>query len=661
MGRGGRGGGHPSFRRPVDLTGVISVAERNDLVTLVSAITEKMHSDINNIFDSPHVRAVDSNDENHSNWSFLAIIHRRRSNKENKPGAVAHSVQDPSGDGSLTYNKAHEIVEKEERQAMTPQLSELRKEALMFFRKWQNAALVAVVGVVPEVVPADEVREAALEPAVEAWPSPSMDRELAKMFAPIPNNLWTLHVEKRKLLLHVVLLLVLSLQDYNANVRVLLLNLTSALNLSLSIYHGEERRISHSLAKTALQYAPADEAGQKTEEHKGPKRWKVGYNSPNPNSTIASALKAMGIGTINDGLVLSVATVAGLLGPLAEYGHLLGNLFGICAVRPTSKLLEACCKDISDFAFLRLCGPGIFEFLDIKEIPVDHRRLRLVLALSGCLSDAEDVVSPWRHLGKQTETYAIRWDVSSLMSLGSALETVIKSTAWAHASKEIKSRSLFGSLLDNSWPVELLKISKIIDNPWSWGMVRAEKVGALLADALVRHKFQGERAVSLIGYSLAARAIYTCLMVLAERRQFGLIDSVVLMGAPAPAESRVWLTLKSVVSGRLINVYSENDYMLGFLYRTSNVHFGVAGLQEIQGANGVENHHVKHLPKGHLSYQAITGQVLRDIGWDDLDVDVIKTDLVQHRGSGRRVVEDVAVECYANRGKWRFTTSDTVT
>lgn len=149
-------------------------------------------------------------------------------------------------------------------------------------------------------------------------------------------------------------------------------------------------------------------------------------------------------------------------------------------------------------------------------------------------------------------------------------------------------------------------------------MVRAEKAGAVLADAIMRHKFQGDRPVSLIGYSLAARAIYACLMVLAERRQFGVVDSVVMMGTPAPSESRVWLTLKSVVCGRLVNVYSEHDYILGFLYRTSNIQFGVAGLQEIQGAHGVENHIVKSLPKGHLSYQHLTGQILRDIGWEDL-------------------------------------------
>lgn len=162
-------------------------------------------------------------------------------------------------------------------------------------------------------------------------------------------------------------------------------------------------------------------------------------------------------------------------------------------------------------------------------------------------------------------------------------------------------------------------------------MVRAEKAGAVLADALIRHKFQGERPVSLIGYSLASRAIYACLMMLAERRQFGVVDSVVMIGTPAPSESRVWLTLKSVVSGRLVNVYSEHDYILGFLYRTSNIQFGVAGLQEIQGANGVENHCVQTLAKGHLSYPQMMGQILKDIEWEDVSVGAVLDETTKYR------------------------------
>ena len=171
-----------------------------------------------------------------------------------------------------------------------------------------------------------------------------------------------------------------------------------------------------------------------------------------------------------------------------------------------------------------------------------------------------------------------------------------------------------------------MKVSKIIDNPWSVGMVRAEKAGQTLADAISRHKFQGERSVSLVGYGLAARAIYTCLMALAERRLFGLIDSVVIMGAPVPSESRVWLTLKSVVSGRLVNVYSERDYLLGFLNRFSNTHFGIAGLQEVQGADGVENLDVGELAHGHMGYASATGRILKEIGWDDLDSNAVRNE-----------------------------------
>lgn len=162
-------------------------------------------------------------------------------------------------------------------------------------------------------------------------------------------------------------------------------------------------------------------------------------------------------------------------------------------------------------------------------------------------------------------------------------------------------------------------MSKIIDNPWSVGMVRAEKAGVTLADIIMRSKFQGDRPVSLIGFSLGARVIYTCLMVLAERRCFGVVDSVVMMGLPAPSESRVWLTLKSVVAGRLINVFSENDHILGFLCRTSNIQFGIAGLEEVQGADGVENYNVSRSVEGHLAYQKIAGQVLHEVGWEDVE------------------------------------------
>jgi hypothetical protein len=206
-----------------------------------------------------------------------------------------------------------------------------------------------------------------------------------------------------------------------------------------------------------------------------------------------------------------------------------------------------------------------------------------------------------------------------LRKLGGSLETVVKSAAWSVAKKEIISRTIFASLMTALWPIGLLKISQVVDNPFSVSMARADKAGLVLADALI-NKAQGERPVTLIGYSVGARLIYSCLMSLVERRGFGLVENVILMGAPCPSDEAPWRAMRSVVAGRLINVYSENDYILGFLYRTFNIQYGVAGLQEIEEVRGIENVNVSDMVSGHLRYQYLVGSILEKIGFEDIDV-----------------------------------------
>ncbi|KAK2600162.1 hypothetical protein QQS21_005107 [Conoideocrella luteorostrata] len=652
MGRGSRGSGHQTARRPVDLTGIISVAEKNDFVTLVNAITEKMHKDTSNMFDSPPVRAIRGEEQHH--WLSLPLLHRRESNKENLSAlnSFRGNVQQTP---STVYDKTHQIIQREENDAMTPQLRELKKEALAYFRKWQGNVLqrlreINVSDMVPSA-PGSRGRGRGVRGGNRAGrggrggrggavattlatgpprtPANHVDPDLASRHPPIPNTLWTLHLERRKLLLHIALLIFISLQDYNANSRILLVCVASSLNLPFRLYQIDENRLAQGLARAALEVSPDEDGNLKSEETKGSRKWKLGLGGAAGASTpvsLAAPLRNVGIGTSQGGLGLTTTAAAGLLGFMAENGILMGSLFGMNPTKPLNKILETFLREIQDFAFIRLCNNVQYEYTNPRESPLEDRRLRVTVAISGCLLANEDITRPWRFLDSQTEVYAIRWETQALTNLGSALETVIKSTAWGSARRDIESKTIFQSLIDSIWPESLLRISKIIDNPWSVGMVRAEKAGAVLADSLMRQRIQGERPVSLIGYSLAARAIYACLMVLAERRQFGLVDSVVLIGTPAPSESRVWLTLKSVVSGRLVNVYSEQDYILGFLYRTSNIQFGIAGLQEIQGADGVENHSVKTLPRGHLSYPSLMGQILRDIGWEDLDVKTVRSE-----------------------------------
>ncbi|KXH55109.1 hypothetical protein CNYM01_03003 [Colletotrichum nymphaeae SA-01] len=664
-------------RTQTDLTGVLTLDEKNELINLVSNILDSMQDQISNIFHSPPITPATTEDPQHS-WLSLSLLKNKVTSKPATPQSESSANKEDTGSastsnqqkGGLTYNKAHEIVEKEEKEAMTPQLQELKKECLVVFRKWQGNVLtrakdISVKDSEASAAPAGRGGRGAVRGArggrgdrgapqggrgtaprgrgsrggalsvktggPPATRQPETDLWLIRRFPPSATPLTALPIERRKLLLHTILLLLLSLEQYTAFSRVFMLKLASSLHLTLRFFQEDEVRVARGLGKT-VQEVNADEVVEdKSAENKSTRRWKVGLAGAAGAAIIgvtgglAAPLVAAGIGTVMGGVGLGSTAAAGLLGTLAQSGVVVGSLFGIYGARQTSKMMDQYARDVADFAFLPLHGEMRDEYRDAKEIPSKDRRLRVVLALSGWLTQKEDVVNPWRCIGHQGEVYAVRWEVANLMNMGNSLETVIKSTAWSVAKKEIITRTIFASLMSAMWPIGLLKVSKVIDNPWSVGMVRAEKVGMILAEAISR-KVQGDRPVSLIGYSLAARAIYTCLMVLAERRQFGLIESVVMIGTPAPSESRVWLALKSVVAGRLVNVYSENDYILGFLYRTSNLQFGVAGLQPIQGAEGVENYDVSSMVSGHLRYQYMIGTILKNIGWEDLDYAQIEKD-----------------------------------
>ncbi|KAF4979533.1 hypothetical protein FZEAL_4301 [Fusarium zealandicum] len=650
MGRGGRAGS-PAPRRPVDLTGVLSPAERNDLVTLINAITEKLHNNISIIFDSPPVSPVlgDLGELGHHHRLSLSL----QNGKENiNPLSQPQIKKIPQIRKPNT--KIADATDQEDPEATTPQLRELKKEVLVFFRKWQAIVLQRIrdISVMDTNTPQANIRGRGrgsprgvrggrvgrggrggrggltLATGPPRIPSNHVDRGLARQFPPIPTSLWTLSVEKRRLLLHTSLLILLSLQEYSPYARLLLLNLTSSLNLPLKFLQDEEARVAQGLSQLAVDAATAAEktaeqtAEQKQDENKPPRKPKAGIAATSGLPfRLGPQLIAVGIGTAHGGHGLRLPSAACLLGHMGDNGLAAGSLFGIYGARPTSKMVDSFSREIQDFGFVPVRGEPPQEYLDARAMPSKNRRLRFVIAVNGWVTDKEDITRPWKVFGDNSEVYVLRWEMSALLSIGTALETVVKSSAWTAVNKAVTSRTIFSNIIKATWPPELMKISKIIDNPWSIGMVRAEKAGTVLADAIMRTKIQGDRPVSLVGYSLAARAIYICLMVLAERRQFGIVDSVVLMGTPAPSESRVWLTLKSVVAGRLVNVYSDSDYLLGFLSRTSNIHFGVAGLQQIQGADGVENYHVGKLVNGHLRYSSVVGKVLKDIGWEDLNMD----------------------------------------
>lgn len=191
-------------------------------------------------------------------------------------------------------------------------------------------------------------------------------------------------------------------------------------------------------------------------------------------------------------------------------------------------------KEVDDFRFLPLKDEWGPEF---SKADKDVRRLCVTVDINGWLMSEDEVTKPWLVLGDDTETFALRYEMESLLELGHALEDMVSSYAWSVLKIEILRRTVLATLWAALWPIQILKLAAGVDNPFNLAKNRSEKAGRILADALI-NKGQSERPVTLVGYSLGARVIYFCLKTLAERRAFGLVDTVVFIGAPIPSNRK---------------------------------------------------------------------------------------------------------------------------
>ncbi|RKF62415.1 putative membrane protein C6F6.13c [Erysiphe neolycopersici] len=588
----------------------ISQEERIELLLLIEKILSFMRKQLSNVFVLP----VADKKNNNTLLSGSSCC----SNSEIQTNEEAEKIVADSRDPKLSV----------------PSL-DIEREALQFFDEWKDSVISQVkIAVKPPKNLKDfqggktvdentsyiSGENQAFETKVIRSTSYDIeaDAALIELYPPISTSLCSLPQYKRRLLLKATLFILLSLKKYTSNSRILLAYVTSSLHIPLNLLVEEEMKIAQGLIKEVVNLSSSEEVEIRSRESKISHGWKVGLAGVAGAAVIgvtgglATPLVAGAVGSIMGGLGLGATAISGLLGAIAQSSVVVGGLFGAYGARMTSKAIDSYAKEVNDFKFMSLRNSK-----DEDDV-LENRRLRVTIGVSGWLTQEEDVISPWLVLGRENEVFALRWELEALKELGSSMESVVKSAAWKVAKKELIARTIFSSLLQALWPLSILKVSIIIDNPFSICMNRADKAGIILADAII-NKAQGERPVTLIGYSLGARLIYSCLISLAERRAFGLIENVVLMGAPIPSTEAVWRTMRSIVSGRLVNVYSTNDYILAFLYRTWSVQYGVAGIQEVTGDTRVENVNVSGIVNGHLNYQHAVGNILEHIGWENVD------------------------------------------
>lgn len=622
-----------------DLTSILDRAQRGDLTVLVAELVQSMRTEILKTFEKPITPTENDSlsKESAENEKVAENQDDNENDQEEQPPPLPSRPQDESissiekGNGNGN-GKKQQAAEREERTR-----TRVRAQALSHFEDWRDSVLLRVGEVVNkddgnqdqknEENPAKDAAKSNEIPLVE---DEQRLKHLREVYPPIESPLAELPKATRLLILHSLLLLLLSLEHYNAYSRVLMLHVASSLGIDIKILNEDEVKVARGLLDTALALNKDPDPKQQVKKSDNARKWKVGIASVAGAALIgitgglAAPLVAAGIGTVMGGIGLGATAAAGYLGALAGSSVIVGGLFGAYGGRMTGRMMDKYAKEIDDFAFIPTRESQTRRTEKESEAAQQDHRLRVTIGVTGWVTDESNFVVPWRVLGSDSEVFALRWEKEPLMRLGNAISAMVTSAAWSVAGSEILSRTIFASIMSAVMlPMGLLKLASVVDNPFSVAKARADKAGEVLADALIS-KVQGERPVTLIGYSLGSRLIFSCLQSLAKRGAYGLVESVIMMGSPTPSTEEYWRRVRSVVSGRVVNVYSENDAVLAFLYRTSSLQLGIAGLQPVKNVPGVENLNVSEMISGHLRYQFLLGKIMKTIGLQDLDYQEIE-------------------------------------
>ncbi|KAK6528449.1 hypothetical protein TWF281_009689 [Arthrobotrys megalospora] len=651
----------------VDLVTLLTDPQRQDLLHLITAATEVMRTSLLHTFDAPPKKPKDN-----------------PSTPPDTPPSTEGAAPPPPPSPSPYTTDPKESVP----------LSRLRHEAVASFDHWQQDLLTRIYDILnPPDLDSRAGTAAHMQDVIGSTtdqqsshpqsPSPSekpphlLENNVENTHFPaIPTGLsTTLPNTAKPLVLHSILLLILSLETYDARSRTLLRILSTSMGLPPLTVVQLEQSVAKTLVTAAKSHMSADESRDKQKaNNKWNRRIKIGIAGVAGAAVIgitgglAAPLVAAGIGTVMSGIGLGATAAAGYLGALAGSGALVGALFGAYGGKMTGEMMKRYAQEVEDFGFVKV-KPGVppsqnqspdrsgsrdsstpplpprptsspattFDEIQAtsrssshsspersRENEEDTSRLSLTIGISGWITDPSHFVSPWRSLSDYTEVYALRWESSALMDLGTALTSMLKTYGFAYLKIEILKRTVLATLMAAMWPILLLKVGKVVDNPFNIVKTRAEKAGKILADALI-NRVQGNRPVTLVGYSLGSRVIYSALVELAERRAFGLVENVYMLGSAIPSSGEGWIGVRSVVSGRVVNVYSEKDYILGYLYRTSAVQFGVAGLQSITWPEGVESVDMSESVEGHLRYRFLVGDIVGKVGGSELvDWDIVE-------------------------------------
>ncbi|KAK4201265.1 hypothetical protein QBC40DRAFT_171963 [Triangularia verruculosa] len=360
----------------------------------------------------------------------------------------------------------------------------------------------------------------------------------------------------------------------------------------------------------------------------------------------------MGLATVGGGLIIGLS--AGLMAPVigaglaagftaigvGGTGAFLGGVGGAAIITSTA---AASGSIVGVRAANRRTGAvKTFEYRPLN----NNKRVNLIVTVSGWMTGkVDDVRLPFSTVDPvMGDIYSVLWEPEMLTSMGDTIN-ILATEALTQGLQQVLANTFLTLLMSGlQVPVILTKLSYLIDNPWTVSLDRANAAGLILADSLIDRNL-GTRPVTLVGYSLGSRVIFSCLKELCKKGAFGLVQNVYLFGSPVVVNSDEYLRARSVVSGRFISGYNRNDWILGYLFRLTNGGIRrIAGLAPIEGVPGLENMDVSEWVVGHMDYRTAMPRLLRECGWlveSDEFTEIEDPDPDNHQERQRELINEI--------------------
>ncbi|KAL6935408.1 hypothetical protein ACO0R3_000451 [Hanseniaspora guilliermondii] len=413
-------------------------------------------------------------------------------------------------------------------------------------------------------------------------------------------------------------LLFLSKGTYDARSRVILKKFAEYLSITIEEVNQFERRITETLEleQTDEQNLTRDDLLKKRRQRRS--RKKMAY---------------VGLATVGGSLVLGLS--GGLLAPVIGAGvaaglstvgitGLSGFLTGVGGTATVAATSTAIGANIGGSSMSRRMGSvRTFEFKPLH----NNRRLNLIISISGWMTgDEDDVRLPFSTVDPvEGDLFSLHWEPDILKSTGDTM-SILASEAITQTIQQVLGATILTAFMGAiQLPMALSKLGYLIDNPWNVSLDRAWNSGILLAQFLME-KNLGSRPVTLVGFSLGSRVIYYCLKELAKKGCTGIIENVIILGAPVVYNKDELVMCRSVVAGRFVNGYSEKDWILGYLFRaTAGGISTVAGLSPIEN-EGIENFDCSDIVNGHMGYRKNIPKILKKLGFSILSEEFVEID-----------------------------------